>query len=109
MHHLPFHRQIAMFKHAGVSIPASTVNGWFNASSDLLRALYYRLREIVLASDYIQVDESTAPVIDNKKKQAVKAYVWLRLCITVMYMKCCHRAVASVKQFTKNFAYSVWN
>ena len=77
MHHLPFHRQIAIFKHAGVSLPASTVNGWFSASSDLLRALYYRLKELVLASDYIQIDESTVPVIDNKKKRAVKAYLWV--------------------------------
>jgi len=77
MHHLPFHRQIAMLKHAGVSLPASTINGWFTAGSDLLRAMYYRLRELVLSSDYIQVDESTVPVIDNKKKRAVKAYLWV--------------------------------
>ena len=77
MHHLPFHRQIDMFKQAGVSLPASTVNGWFTSSSDLLRALYYRLRELVLATDYIQVDESTVPVIDNKKRRAVKAYLWV--------------------------------
>ncbi len=77
MYHLPFHRQIELFKHAGVSLPASTVNGWFMASSDLLRAMYYRLRELVLSSDYIQVDESTVPVIDNKKKRAVKAYLWV--------------------------------
>ena len=66
VYHLPFHRSIAMFKLVGVSIPASTVNGWFNGSSDLLRALYYRLREIVLATDYIQVDESTVPVINDE-------------------------------------------
>ena len=77
MYHLPFHRKIAMFKEAGVHLPASTVNGWFTASSDLLRAMYYRLRELVLSSDYIQVDESTVPVIDNKKKRAVKAYLWV--------------------------------
>lgn len=77
MHHLPFHRQISIFRQAGVSLPASTVNGWFSASSDLLRALYYRLRELVLASNYIQVDESTVPVIDNKKRRAVKAYLWV--------------------------------
>ena len=77
MHHLPFHRQIDMFKQVGVSLPASTVNGWFISSSDLLRALYYRLRELVLSTDYIQVDESTIPVIDNKKKRAVKAYLWV--------------------------------
>ena len=77
MYHIPFHRKIAIFKQAGVSVPASTVNGWFSGSSDLLRALYYRLREIVLATDYIQVDESTIPVIDNQKKRTVKAYLWV--------------------------------
>ena len=77
MYHIPFHRKIAMFKHAGVSLSASTVNGWFSGSSDLLRALYYRLREIVLATDYIQVDESTIPVINNEKHRTVKAYLWV--------------------------------
>ena len=77
MYHIPFHRKIAMFKQAGVSLPASTVNGWFSGSSDLLRALYYRLREIVLATDYIQVDESTVPVVNNEKHRAVKSYLWV--------------------------------
>lgn len=77
MHHIPFHRQLAIFKQDGVSLPASTVNGWFKDSSDLLRALYHRLRELVMASDYIQVDESTVPVINNKKHRAVKAYLWV--------------------------------
>jgi len=77
VYHLPFHRSIAMFKLAGVSIPASTVNGWFIGSSDLLRALYYRLREIVLSTDYIQVDESTIPVINDEKHRAVKSYLWV--------------------------------
>ena len=77
VYHLPFHRSIAMFKLVGVSIPASTVNGWFGGSSDLLRALYYRLREIVLDTDYIQVDESTVPVINDEKHRAVKSYLWV--------------------------------
>lgn len=76
LYHLPFHRIIEMLKHSGVRLSASTVNGWFNASSDLLRALYHRLKELVLATDYIQVDESTVPVVDNKKHRAVKAYLW---------------------------------
>jgi transposase len=77
MYHLPFHRQIAMFKLEGIRIPASTVNDWFAGSSDLLRALYYRLKEIVLECDYIQIDESTVPVINNEKHRAVKAYLWV--------------------------------
>jgi transposase len=77
VYHLPFHRQISMFKLTGMHIPASTVSNWFMGSCDLLRALYQRLKDIVLASDYIQVDESTIPVIDNEKHRAVKAYLWM--------------------------------
>jgi transposase len=76
-YHLPFHRQISMFKMIGVRLPSSTVNGWFQGSSDLLRALYLRLKELVLESDYIQVDESTIPVINNQKHKAQKAYLWM--------------------------------
>ena len=77
MYHIPFHRKIAMYKQAGVTLPASTVNGWFIGSSDLLRALYFRLREIVLSTDYIQVDESTVPVVNSEKHRAVKSYLWV--------------------------------
>ena len=77
MYHLPFHRQLSIFKLTGVSIPASTVNGWFIGSCDLLRALYFRLKELVLASDYIQVDESTVPVVNNEKHCTVKSYLWM--------------------------------
>jgi len=76
-YHIPFHRKINMLKQSGISLPASTVNGWFSESSDLLRALYFRLREIVLSTDYIQVDESTVPVISDKKHGTVKAYLWV--------------------------------
>jgi transposase len=77
MYHLPFHRQISLFKLEGVRIPPSTINDWFSGCSDLLRALYYRLKELVLQSDYIQIDESTVPVINNEKHRAVKAYLWV--------------------------------
>lgn len=77
MYHLPFHRQLSLFKLEGVRIPASTVNDWFAGCGDLLRALYYRLKEIVLESDYIQIDESTVPVINSEKHRAVKAYLWV--------------------------------
>jgi len=76
-YHLPFHRQISILKMVGVRLPASTINGWFQGSSDLLRALYLRLKEIILESDYIQVDESTIPVINNEKHKTSKAYLWM--------------------------------
>lgn len=76
-HHLPFHRQITMFKQIGVKLSASTINGWFQGSCDLLRALYFKLQEVVIESDYIQVDESTVPVVNSEKHKTVKAYLWM--------------------------------
>lgn len=76
-YHIPFHRMIKMLEQSGLSLPASTVNGWFAGSVDLLRALYYRLRDIVLSTDYIQVDESTVPVVSDKKKGTARAYLWV--------------------------------
>ena len=77
VNHLPFYRQLQMFKQSGVSLPASTVNDWFKETADLLRPLYYRLREKVLSTDYIQVDETTIPIINNEKSKTVKGYLWM--------------------------------
>lgn len=77
VNHLPFYRQIQMFKQLGISLPAATINDWFSQTSDLLRPLYYRLKELVLASDYIQVDESTLPIVNEEKHKTVKGYIWM--------------------------------
>jgi len=75
--HLPFYRQIQMFSRLGVTLPAATINDWFKGTADLLRPLYYRLKDLVLESDYIQVDESTLPVVNEEKHKTVKGYIWL--------------------------------
>ena len=77
LYHIPFHRQIARFTDLGVRISSSTVGDWFSQSCELLKPLYDLLQRRVLSSDYIQVDESTIPVIDNEKKRAVKGYLWV--------------------------------
>ncbi|MDR2915943.1 MAG: IS66 family transposase [Tannerella sp.] len=77
VNHLPFYRQIQMFKREGIHLAASTVNGRFKETADLLRPMYYRLKEIVPATDYIQVDETTVPVVMDEKNKTVKSYIWL--------------------------------
>ena len=77
VNHLPFYRQIQMFKREGMNLSASTINGWFKETADLLRPTYYRLKEIVLQSNYIQADETTVPVIVEGKGETVKSYLWL--------------------------------
>jgi transposase len=76
--HLPFYRQLDIFKRAGVHLAASTINGWFSETVDLLKPLYGALKKEILASDYIQIDESTIPVVDKDKPGATrKGYHWI--------------------------------
>ena len=77
VNHLPFYRQIEMFKQQGISIAPATINGWFQDVADLMRPAYYRLKELILDSDYIQSDETTIPIINNEKHQTVKGYIWM--------------------------------
>lgn len=77
VNHLPFYRQIQMIKQMGINLPPPTVNDWFKDTADLLRPLYNRLKEQVLATDYIQVDETTVPVINNEKHKTVNGYMWM--------------------------------
>lgn len=77
VNHLPFYRQIQMFHQQGIAIAATTMNGWFQDVADLMRPAWYRLKELVLSSDYIQSDESTIPIINNEKHKAIKGYIWM--------------------------------
>jgi transposase len=76
--HLPFYRQIQIFKRQNLIISDSTLNGWFNATSDLLSPLYDALQKQVLQSDYIQADESPIGVQDSHKKGSLHTgYQWV--------------------------------
>ena len=77
VNHLPFYRQIQMFKQQGISIAPATINGWFQDVADLMRPTYYRLKELILNSDYIQSDETTIPIINNEKHTTIKGYIWM--------------------------------
>lgn len=76
LYHMPFYRLVESFKNLGVKISTSTIGDWFADVCELVKPLYDKLREQVLSQDYIQIDESTLPVIDNEKHRAVKGYIW---------------------------------
>jgi transposase len=77
VNHLPFYRQIQIFHQQGITISPATINGWFQDVADLMRPAWYRLKELVLSSDYIQSDESTIPIINNEKHKTIKGYIWM--------------------------------
>ena len=76
MYHLPFYRVIQQYKESGVTISDSTMGGWYEAAVEKLKLLYDRLRRQILSSEYVQVDESVIPVLDNEKHRARKGYEW---------------------------------
>jgi hypothetical protein len=71
-----------MFSQQGITIAPATINGWFQQVADLMRSTYYRLKELILGSDYIQSDETTIPIINNEKHQAIKGYIWMVRAVT---------------------------
>ncbi len=76
-YHMPFYRVVQQFKDIGFTVSDSTIGDWFRAGCERLRPLYDLLRAEVMSCDYVQVDESTLPVVSDEKKRAVKGYVWV--------------------------------
>ena len=76
--HLPFYRQINIFKRQDIHISSSTMGGWFNGACDLLEPLYNCLAKKVMDADYMQADESPIKVRDSHKQKATHTgYQWL--------------------------------
>lgn len=76
--HLPFYRQVQMFKRQGVTLAESTINDWFRASCDLLEPLYQCLKKQVIKGNYLMADETPIDVLtENKPGSTHKGYHWM--------------------------------
>ncbi len=77
--HLPFYRQIQMFKRDFGWEPAlSTMGDWMAGCCRLLEPLYDILKQKILDSGYIQADESPIKVLDPDKKGGThQGYQWV--------------------------------
>lgn len=75
--HLPFYRQVQIFKREGIKLSESTISGWFKAICKLLEPLYEEIRKQILASGYINADETPIPVQSSNKPGATHTgYQW---------------------------------
>ena len=68
--HLPFYRQVQIFKRQQVVIAESTISGWFNTTTNLLEPLYDTLKKRLLSTGYIMADETPLPVLTKDKPGA---------------------------------------
>jgi transposase len=77
--HLPFYRQIQMFKRDyDWNVSDSTMNDWYASCYTLLDPLYQHMRRRALTSRYLQVDESPIKVLDSDKPSGThQGYQWV--------------------------------
>ncbi len=78
--HTPFYRQIQQLKREGVIVAPSTMNDWSEKTCELLDILYNRIKEKILQSDYLMMDESPIQVLtEDKPKATHQGYMWVNV------------------------------
>ena len=74
--HLPLYRQTQMLLAQGLDIKRAILAFWVGYAAAELKPLYLRLRELILTSSKIAVDETVAPVLDPGRGCTKKGYFW---------------------------------
>jgi transposase len=74
--HLPLYRQAQMLLAQGIDIKRAVLAFWVGYAAAELQPLWLRLREIILTSGKIAVDETTAPVLDPGRGRIKKGFFW---------------------------------
>lgn len=76
--HQPLYRQESIFKQRhGVSIPRQTMMNWEAMAAHWLLPLHRLLQEQLLASAYLQVDETPVRYLDPGKGKTGTGYFWI--------------------------------
>lgn len=76
---LPLYRQEEIFKRIGIDLPRQTMARWMIEVGRKLTPLVTLLREEMLKSHYLQMDETTVQVLrEDGKKAETKSYMWVQ-------------------------------
>jgi transposase len=76
--HLPLYRQTQMLAAQGLDIKRSILAFWVGYAAAELKPIYLRLRELILTSGKIAVDETVAPVLDPGRGRTKKRLNWVK-------------------------------
>ncbi len=79
LHHLPLYRQEKMSAHWGAQLSRKTMADWVAYVAEWFEPIYGRMRERLLAGDYLQADETPVRYMDPdlKKGKTTQGYLWL--------------------------------
>ena len=74
--HLPLYRQAQMLAAQSLDIKRSVLAFWVGYAAAELRPVYDRLRDLILTSGKVAVDETKAPVLDPGRGRVKEGYFW---------------------------------
>jgi transposase len=74
--HLPLYRQAQMLTIQGLDIKRAVLAFWVGYAASELKPVYLRLRELILTSAKVAVDETKAPVLDPGRGRTKQGYFW---------------------------------
>lgn len=75
--HLPLHRQEDIYRRLGIELPRQRMCDWVAGVTELLMPIYTALKKEILSLSYIQADETTLKVQDNKiEGKCHTGYLW---------------------------------
>jgi transposase len=75
--HLPLYRQEKMLARWGAKISSQTMTDWVRIGAEWLEPLYKRMQHDLLASGYVQVDETPVRCNDPDEKRGGTTQGWL--------------------------------
>ncbi len=76
--HLPLYRQEAMWQRMEIDMPRSSLCGWVLKTTEICEPLVKLLQKIIVAYDYVQVDETTLQVLNEVgRDDRTKSYMWV--------------------------------
>jgi transposase len=74
--HLPLYRQSQILARQGIEIGREVLADWSGTAANEVMPVVRRMREMLLASPRLFVDETTMPVLDPGRGKTKKGYAW---------------------------------
>ncbi len=75
-HHTPLYRQELKFERQGIDISRQTMAGWMGRCADVLKPLYERMQEKILAYDIVLNDDTPVEMLEPGLGQTRTARLW---------------------------------
>jgi transposase len=75
--HLPLNRQQVIFRRQGIELARSTLADWIKDVVWLITPVVEAMKQEILASGYINTDDTIVPVLDETRRHAKQGRLWV--------------------------------